>query len=202
MSGERGVASARRSLNCAERLANRSIISRPCNSISRCWTALRIKIVPAGKPGSPPACSGWEFCAFLRRFSGKREKDQVSIGSGWWQWTQQASARIHSTVRSYFPMSNLERWIGPAQVTGHPSHASPTRTAFRSRVLRRRARGGSAAGALAGRLRRRRASSRGCSPGASGVAGLAAAASPVARVESTREFEPLVAVGAGACVAA
>jgi hypothetical protein len=29
-----------------------------------------------------------EFCAFLRRFLGKREKDQVSIGSGWWQWTQ------------------------------------------------------------------------------------------------------------------
>ena len=28
------------------------------------------------------------FCAFLRCFSGKREKDQVSIGSGWWQWTQ------------------------------------------------------------------------------------------------------------------
>ncbi len=77
-----------------------------------------------------------EFCAFLRRFSGKREKDQVSIGSGWWQWTQQASARIHSTVRSYFPMSNLERWIGPAQVTSHPSHASPTRTAFRSRLPR------------------------------------------------------------------
>src|ERR1035441_10650922 len=39
---------------------------------------------------------GAEFCAFLRCFSGKREKDQVSIGSGWWQWTQQASARIHS----------------------------------------------------------------------------------------------------------
>jgi hypothetical protein len=28
---------------------------------------------------------GCEFCAFLRRFSGNREKDQVSIGSGWWQ---------------------------------------------------------------------------------------------------------------------
>src|ERR1039457_6098002 len=67
------------------------------------------------------AAGGAEFCAFLRCFSGKREKDQVSIGSGWWQWTQQASARIHSTVRSYFPMSNLERWIGPAQVTSHPS---------------------------------------------------------------------------------
>src|ERR1039457_2506692 len=92
------------------------------------------------------AAGGAEFCAFLRCFSGKREKDQVSIGCGWWQWTQQASARIHSTVRSYFPMSNRERWIGPAQVTGHPSHASPPRTAFRSRVLRRRARGGSVAG--------------------------------------------------------
>ena len=77
------------------------------------------------------AAGGAEFCAFLRCFSGKREKDQVSIGSGWWQWTQQASARIHSTVRSYFPMSNLERWIGPAQVTSHPSHASLTRTASR-----------------------------------------------------------------------
>jgi hypothetical protein len=79
---------------------------------------------------------GAEFCAFLRRFSGKREKDQVSIGSGWWQWTQQAPARIPSTVRSYFPMLNLEPWIGPAQVTSYPSHASPTRTAFRSRVRR------------------------------------------------------------------
>jgi hypothetical protein len=29
-----------------------------------------------------------EFCAFLRCFSGNLEKDQVSIGSGWWQWTQ------------------------------------------------------------------------------------------------------------------
>src|ERR1022692_2242645 len=76
------------------------------------------------------AAGGAEFCAFLRCFSGKREKNQVSIGSGWCHWTRQASARIPST----------ERWIGPAKVTSHPSHASPTRTAFRSRVLRRRAR--------------------------------------------------------------
>src|ERR1019366_6405884 len=119
------------------------------------------------------------------------EKDQVSIGSGWWQWTQQASARIHSTVRSYFPMSNLERWIGPAQVTSHPSHASPTRTAFRSRVLRRRVRGGSGAGALVGRLRRRRASSRGCSPGGSGLPASPLPSRPPARVELARENAPL-----------
>jgi hypothetical protein len=53
-----------------------------------------------------------EFCAFLRCFSGKREKDQVSIGSGW--------------------------------------HASPTRTAFRSRVPR------TGAALLVGRERRYR----------------------------------------------
>ena len=99
-----------------------------------------VMILQASLLCRPPALlTMTAFCAFLRHFSGKREKDQVSIGSGWWQWTQQASARIPSTVRSYFPMSNLERWIGPAQVTSHPSHASPTRTAFRSRVLRRRA---------------------------------------------------------------
>src|ERR1035441_8292387 len=100
-----------------------------------------------------PVASFARFCAV---FQESVKKDQVSIGSGWWQWTQQASARIHSTVRSYFPMSNLERWIGPAQVTSHPSHASLTRTAFRSHVSRTGAtfarRGGSAAGALAGRL--------------------------------------------------
>jgi hypothetical protein len=103
--------------------------------------------------------SGTEFCAFLRRFSGKREKDQVSIGSGWWQWIQQASARIPSTVRSYFPLSNLERWIGPAQVTSHlfPRLAHADGFPFSRSARRRsvRAACGSAAGALAGRLRRR-----------------------------------------------
>ena len=39
--------------------------------------------------------------------------------------------------------------------------------------------------------------SRGCSPGASGITGLAAAARRLARVELTREFEPGVAAGVG-----
>ena len=38
----------------------------------------------AGRVRSPVRRAG-EFCAFLRGFSGKREKDQVSIGGGWWQ---------------------------------------------------------------------------------------------------------------------
>ena len=40
--------------------------------------------------------------------------------------------------------------------------------------------------------------SRGCSPGESGVAGLAAAAAPVARAEPTTELVPFVAAGARA----
>jgi hypothetical protein len=74
----------------------------------------------------------------------------VSIGSGWSHWTRQASARIPTT----------ERWIGPDQVTGHPSHASPTRTAFRSGVPctgAAFARGRKCGGELASRLRWRRA---------------------------------------------
>ena len=89
-----------------------------------------------GLPAPRRHHGGRRSAAGPSRFSGKREKDQVSIGSDWWQWTQQAPARIPSTVRSYFPMLNLEPWIGPAQVTSYPSHASPTRTAFRSRVRR------------------------------------------------------------------
>src|ERR1017187_4499764 len=77
-------------------------------------------VVSAGTIQSLPL-TDLEFCAFLRCFSGKREKDQVSIGSCRWQWTQQAPTRIPSTVRSYFPISNLERWIGPAQVTSGAS---------------------------------------------------------------------------------
>jgi hypothetical protein len=74
------------------------------------------------------------FCAVFRESVKKvRCRSAAAGGSG-------HSRRVpgfHSTVRSYFPMSNLEGRMVPAQVTGHPSHASPTRTAFRSRVLRR-----------------------------------------------------------------
>jgi hypothetical protein len=59
--------------------------------------------------------------------------------------------------------------VGLAHADGFPF----SRSAHRRGVARG---GGSAAGALAGRLRRPRASSRGCSPGASGVADLPAAA--------------------------
>jgi hypothetical protein len=144
----------------------------------------------------------FQFCAFLRRFSGKREKDQVSIGSGWQQWTQQASARIHSTVRSYFPMSNLDRWIGPAQVTSHPSHASPTRMAFRSHVPRTGA--AFARGAEVPRVRSRADYDGGARPHAvarrarAALPGSPRAAAPAPRVAPAREFESFVVAGAGA----
>ena len=69
-----------------------------------------------------------EFSAFLRCFSEKREKDQVSIGSGWWQWKQQASARVHSTVRSAASAAALvSRGCSPGVngVTGFAAAAAP-----------------------------------------------------------------------------
>src|ERR1039458_5686701 len=97
-------------------------------------------------------------------------------------------------------MSNLERWIGPPQVTGHPSHASPTRTAFRSRVPRT----GAAFGRRAevARVRSRADYDGDARPPA--VARRAQAALPpspqpphrLRRVEPAREIEPFVAADA------
>src|ERR1039457_2956313 len=68
-SGGRKTTPASSSLFCGERWLNISIISWPCFSISCCCTALRISMVPGGKPGSPAACSGWK-CVVVRKSFG------------------------------------------------------------------------------------------------------------------------------------
>ena len=124
-----------------------------------------------------------QFCAFLRCFSGKREKDQVSIGSGWWQWTQQASARIPSTVRSYFPCRTSSG--GSARPRSRAIPPTP-RPRGRLSVL---AFCGVARGAEVPRVRSRADSnggvSRGCSSGVSGFTGLAAAAAPARAIQAS-----------------
>ena len=106
---------------------------------------------------SPPAGRRFaRFCAVFQESVKKiRCRSAVAGGSG------QAGAcqdSLHGAlVLPLIEPGALDR-PGPGHEPSLPRLA--TRTAFRSRVLRRRARGGSAAGALAGRLRRRRSPRR------------------------------------------